>query len=267
MPNRTNSVRYPELPDNITMEELVRRWSELVRALGDRDRQPIDPAEVYGRNIEVGGTDFDNVVFVTAGTSLPIAPTPAYWNIYQYQIPRDVGLVYVQPVPVSATANVQVQTFLPLAQSVEGRTITIAGGNTDGVVLGTFNLGIFPTSGSGDIIVPSLGGGITVTNTVGGSIAIQVTTATRLNVLGGTPIPNSAGGALRLEARTSAGVLAGMVGATDYGGGFFYATEDTFTNNTTTSASANITVSSIAVYSPPLNYTFRAFGNKWIQIA
>lgn len=263
MTNR-DSIRYPELPDGVSMDELVRRWSALIKVLGDKDKQPLDPAEIYGRNIEVGGRDMDNVVFVTAGTSLPIAPTPALWYIYQYQIPRDVGLVYAQPVSVSATANVQVQTFLPLAQSVEGRTITIAGGNTDGVTFGSYNLGIFPTSGSNDVIVPLLGGGISVTNTVGGSLSIDTTVSSAMTDISSNPVAPIYnimalnGGTLYQTYAVSVGTSTAQL---------FGALRTGIVNNTTTSAAANITVSSVAVYTAPLNYTFRAFGNRWIQIA
>lgn len=257
--------RYPEISPNMTMEEISRRWSELIRSLNIRDQQPLNPTEVFGTNILVGGKDLNNVVFVTAGTSLPNAPTPAYWHIYEYQIPREAGMVYVQPVSVSANANVQIQTFLPLAESVDGRTITIVGGNDESIAGADFNLGVFTISPN--YITPIFGGSVEVTNALTGSLSIDTTVSTRLNNVGGLPIPSSAGGPLRLESRTSAGGFTGMVAGVDFGAGTLYPAENSFTNNTTTSAAISLGIISTAVYKRPLNYTLRAFGNRWVQIA
>lgn len=265
MPYR-RTRRYPEISPTISMDELSRKWSELIRELNSRDVEPVPPADVYGRNIGVGGNNFENTVFVTAGTSLPIAPTPAYWNVYEYQIPRDVGLVFVQPVPVSAAANIQIQTFLPLAQSVEGRTITIAGGNADGVSCGAFNLAVFPTSGSGDTLQLAFGGNIvSISNQVSGSSTLNVSTTTIFTDLSGNPV-------------TGGYLMSPVIGSSlgnNYAVSVGTSTAEAKSNAISTSlrstsnltGSLNISVSSIGTLNPPLNYTFRAFGNKWIQIA
>jgi hypothetical protein len=400
-----NTPRYPEISPNMTMDEIARRWSELVRALNQRDTSPLNPTEIYGRNIGVGGVDNENAVFVTAGTSLaPLTPTNDLWYVYQYQIPQDVGMVFVEPVSVSATANVQVQTFLPLAQSVPGRTITIAGGNPDGIAFNSFNLAVFPTSGSGDTLQLTYGGGVSVqvsvtggslnvdttvsstfggaaitnntttsvaasiavnttvasmlsgagivnnttasvsvggtivNNTVtsaGGSFAVDVTTATILVDSSGNPVPTgfpiysfdassgqlhptfavsigtstaelksnilttsfqnttTTSAAITVNAVTTvsstftgSGSIAVSVSSSFSGGaitnntttsGSFSISVDTtvsssigagaITNNTTTSASLTLNTVTSTVFNTALNYTFRAFGNKWIQIA
>jgi hypothetical protein len=246
------------------MDELSRKWSELIRELNTRDVEPVPPADIYGRNYDV------DPVFVTAGTSLtnPAPPLAGYWFRYTYSVPADAGLVLVQPVSVSTAANVQILNTLPPASFSEGRTITIALDTLSPVSGYTnFNMAIGSTPGSGDAIIPLSPAQVNVNNTVTGSITVNTTVSTRLNNVGGSPIPASAGGALRLESRTSAGVFTGMVAGIDFGAGILYPAENSFTNNTTVSVIPIINVSSTASYAPPINYTFRAFRNKWVQIA
>lgn len=256
--------RYPEITSGITMEELAKKWSELIRELNARDVEPVPPADIYGRNYNV------EPVFVTASTSLsnPAPPSGGLWYRYTYQIPADAGLVLVQPVSVSATANVQILNALPPASLSEGRTITIAFDSLSPVSgYGSFNMAIAPTSGSSDQIVVLSGDSITINNNVTGSVSVYVTVSTTMNYVGGSPIPSSAAGAFRMEARTSAGVYSAMVGASDYTNGIFYNAVNSYTNNTTVSGSFTINVSSTGSYHRPLNYTFRAFSDKWVQIA
>jgi hypothetical protein len=261
--------RYPEISPSMTMDEIANRWSELIRLLNDRDQQPLDPAQVFGRNIEVGGVNNQNIAFVTAGTSLNVggapAPTADYWHIYQYQIPRDVGLVYVEPVSVSATANIQVRTFLPLAEAVEGRTITICFGSSAGSpVYGTFNLGVFAASGSSDEIIQAGSGVVAIQNNTTGSISIDVSTSTRFTDTSGLPVPAG----FSLMALDGSSLHSNF--AVSVGGGSAQLKSNpistTLQNETAVSGSFAVTVQSTGSYTRPLNYTFRAFGNRWIQV-
>lgn len=259
-----SAYRYPELPDNVTMEELVRRWSELIKVLEDRDQQPIRPAEVYGRNIIAGGPDQANITFVTAGTTMnPAVPGPGYWYRYTFETPRDVGMVLVQPVSVSSGAQVQVLHYLPDATKMpEGRTISYVLDNFSGVSsFAAFRFDVLPAIGSGNQII-YIDSSVIVNSNVSGSLNVSVTVSTRLQTTGGVPIAAN----LPLEARTSALAFAGMVGGTDYGSSTFFAARNGFSNDTTVSGSLNISVSSVGQYNPG-NYTYRAFGNRWVQIA
>lgn len=258
-------TRYPDSPKDFTLAELQRKWSELIRVLDSRDREPVPPAVIYGRNIAVGGLNSDNVTYVTAGTSLSTAPTSDYWHIYEYQIPLDVGMVYVQPVSVSSGARVQIQTFLPLAQASEGRTITIAAGNPDSIGFNSFNLGVFATSGSGNQISTLFGGGVTIQNQVSGALNVSVSVSTRIaqyqSAVSILPLPAD----VQLRTFLSAAGSIGYVGTLS--GASFSPATNNFVNDTSVSGSLNISVSSTATYSGPLNFTFRAFGERWIQIS
>lgn len=237
--------RYPEINSNVTMEELSRKWSEMVRELNTRDTTPIPPADIYGRNYN------SEPVFVTAGTSLPIAPTPAYWNVYQYEIPANAGMVLVAPVSVSAAANVQVQTYLPPAQFSEGRTISIvfdSGFPVSGY--STFNLGIFARPEVSNTILPK-------DTTVAGTLNIGVTTATVFVDISGNSIASNNFSFMALNGATVyptyAVNLAGPSLASN-------PISMTLRNNTSTSASLSLNYA-------PLTKTFRAFDKRWIQIA
>jgi hypothetical protein len=255
--------RYPEISPNITMEELSRKWSELIRELNTRDTTPIPPADIYGRNYDV------EPVFVTAGTSItnPSPPSPGYWFRYSYDIPADAGLVLVAPVSVSTAAQVQIVNALPPAEFSEGRTISIVFDTLSPVSGYTlFNMAITPTSGTGDSIVDFPANIITVDTTIAGSISISTSVSSTFTDIGGTPIAASAGGPLRLESRTSAGVFQGMVIAANYGAGSANPLGSLIRSVASNTGSLTASVTATASFNP-LNFTFRAFRNKWVRIA
>lgn len=246
--------RYPEINPNITMDELSRKWSELIRELNNRDVEPVPPADIYGRNYAV------EPVFVTAGTSIPNPPGPGYWHRYSFEIPADAGLVLVEPVSVSSTASVQIVNTLPPAQFSEGRTITVAF-NTISTVSGynAFNLAVNANASAGDVIVPLAENTVTIQNTVSVGGTIQVSTF--FVDVSGNDVPS---GTNLLTVAFNGGTAYPLIAITSTGSSQsqFYSTRlhsEAFGN-------INVSVQSNATYNP-LNYTFRAFGNKWVQIA
>lgn len=131
--------RYPEAPLDGT-PELKRAWEDLIRTLVSRDKTPLHPYDVYKRTVVYGGASLSGLTslgYINTGT-----PDGGYWNVYEFDIPRDVGTVLVEDPAVAPRG--QIRAYLPKASLVEGRTISIiAKGNGST----TFNLAVGVVAG------------------------------------------------------------------------------------------------------------------------
>lgn len=125
MPAPNQIIRLPDFrPSDMSQpNELAKKLSELTRFIFDKDRQQINPYDIYGR---VMTANTDSMVYNGSD--------------YTLDIPRDVGTVFVE-MPAASS----VIFTLPESRSVEGRKVNIVIKDA-----GTYSVEARVASGSGN---------------------------------------------------------------------------------------------------------------------
>lgn len=238
-------VRYPQMPQSVD-SDVRDTFSELIRTLDAKDKEPVHPFDVYGKTVEYGGISLTGLTFI--GLTNVGTPTADMWNVYEVQIPRDVGTVIITNPDTSP--RTQVRVYLPKASLVEGRTISILMFNNSGV--NPFNVGVYTVTGDNYVTYP-------IPNpTLSGSIS-AVTHFTQVGgMASGLPLYGYVA-ANSLAAGVPSSVKIIPIGVFDSGtSAWFGPILDSFV----TTPSLSLSVST----NQPNAWTFRAYGNLWYQI-